>query len=226
MSCRTSATESFKQWVLSQDQYDLSRFKFLGLPSPEILMAVYNRSDLHIHLTVPHVPSVSLLQAMASGCPILGSATLPVQEFIDNGVQGQLVGFDNVDAITETALDLLKQPDKAKALGQAARLRVMERYEMTQCLHRLCEFFKEFDTIYQCPRSSACFDVRLFEPEAFATASGSNCVRRPMFSLSPLRNAQQCLSPTRSVVHSPDSNNHNRPRVSSVARLTNTTRRG
>lgn len=138
--------QSFKQWVLSQDQYDLSRFKFLGLPSPEILMAVYNRSDLHIHLTVPHVPSVSLLQAMASGCPILGSATLPVQEFIDNGVQGQLVGFDNVDAITETALDLLKQPDKAKALGQAARLRVMERYEMTQCLHRLCEFFKEFDT--------------------------------------------------------------------------------
>lgn len=134
---------SFKQWALAQDDYDQSRIVFLGLLPPEQLAAVYNLSDLHVHLSVPHVPSASLLQAMASGCPILGSATPPVQEHLDDGVHGLLAGFDEVDALAEKALELLAAPERARQLGQEARRRVMEQYELGQCLRQLTQFFEE-----------------------------------------------------------------------------------
>jgi glycosyltransferase involved in cell wall biosynthesis len=137
--------QSFKQWVLGQDTYDLTKFVFLDLPPLEDLARVYNLSDLHIHLSVPYVPSPSLLHAMASGCPILGSATAPVQEFITDGVHGRLAPFDDVEALTECALEILAQPEKGRQLGQAARQRALERYELGACLKRLVGFFEEFD---------------------------------------------------------------------------------
>jgi glycosyltransferase involved in cell wall biosynthesis len=143
--------QSFKQWVLSQDSYDLEQFAFLGLPPLEELTAVYNLSDLHIHLSVPYVPSPSLPQAMASGCPILGSATAPVQEYVDDGVTGRLVDFYDVEALTERALEMLERPEEARHLGAAARQRVLERYELGKCLERLTKFFQEFDR----PREAA-----------------------------------------------------------------------
>ena len=54
--------QSFKQWVLSQDEYDLSRFHFLGIVPPDDLATLYSLSDAHIYLTVPHLVSGSLLQ--------------------------------------------------------------------------------------------------------------------------------------------------------------------
>jgi glycosyltransferase involved in cell wall biosynthesis len=137
--------QSFKQWVLSQDQYDLDRFVFLDLiPMPE-LAALYNLSNLHIHLSAPYVPSPSILQAMASGCTILGSATAPVTEYIQDGVTGALADFDDVDGLTERAVALLEDRDRAGNLGTAARNHVLENYELGLCLRKLADYFQEFD---------------------------------------------------------------------------------
>src|SRR5262249_45558724 len=84
---------SFKHYVLSQDTYDLSKFHFLGLIPAQDLATLFSLSDLHIYLTVPYVVSWSMLQAMASGCLILGSDTEPVREFITDGQQGVLAEF-------------------------------------------------------------------------------------------------------------------------------------
>jgi glycosyltransferase involved in cell wall biosynthesis len=132
--------QSFKQWVLSQDNYDLSRFHFLGLIPPQDLALLYNLSDLHIYLTVPYVLSWSLLMAMASGCTILGSATAPVQEVID-GAQGLLVDFYDADGLAEKALRVLREPGQFRHLGAAARERVLEHYEVRKCLNKLTNLF-------------------------------------------------------------------------------------
>jgi glycosyltransferase involved in cell wall biosynthesis len=136
--------QSFKQYVLSQDSYDLSKFHFLGLIPPADLATLYNLSDLHVYLTVPYVLSWSLVMAMASGCTILGSATAPVQEVIDHGVHGLLADFYDVDALAALALRVLRDPAGHRALGAAARQRVMERYEKGRCIGQLVEFFQQF----------------------------------------------------------------------------------
>ena len=50
-----------------QDDYDLSRFIFLGLIPPPLLAELFDLSDLHLYLTVPFVLSWSLMDALACG---------------------------------------------------------------------------------------------------------------------------------------------------------------
>jgi glycosyltransferase involved in cell wall biosynthesis len=135
--------QTFKQYVLSQDHYDLDKFVFLGLiPTPE-LVTLYSLSDLHIYLTVPYVLSWSLVQAMSAGCTILASATAPVQEVIDHGTHGLLADFDDVDALAEEALKVLRDPAQHRPLGEAARRRVLERYELKRCTAELVKLFEQ-----------------------------------------------------------------------------------
>ncbi len=70
---------SFKQWVLARGDYDLSRFVFLGRVLPAQLADILRISDLHVYLTAPFVLSWSLLNAMATGCVVLGSDVPPVR---------------------------------------------------------------------------------------------------------------------------------------------------
>jgi glycosyltransferase involved in cell wall biosynthesis len=133
--------QTFKQYVLKQDDYDLSRFHFLGRIPPEELAALYNLSDLHVYLTVPYVLSWSLIQALASGCTVLGSRTAPVEETIDAGVHGLLRDFYDVEGLAEEAVKVLSDPGQLRHLGQAARERVLERYDSRVCLDQLVKYF-------------------------------------------------------------------------------------
>ncbi len=135
--------QTFKDYVLSQDDYDLSKFHFLGLIPTGELPTLYSISDLHIYLTVPYVLSWSMVMAMSSGCVILGSDTAPVQEAIDNGKNGILCGFDDVENLTKRALEVLKDPPAFRHLGEGARQRVMERYEKKKCIDQIVGLFKE-----------------------------------------------------------------------------------
>jgi glycosyltransferase involved in cell wall biosynthesis len=135
--------QSFKQYVLSRDDYDLSRIHFLGRIRADDLATLYNLSDLHVYLTVPYVLSWSLMQAMATECAIVSSATAPVTEVIDHGVHGFLADFDDVEGLTEQALAVLRDPPAFRHLGTNARGRVLERYESGRCIDQLVEFFED-----------------------------------------------------------------------------------
>jgi glycosyltransferase involved in cell wall biosynthesis len=135
--------QTFKQFVLSQDNYDLERIRFLGRIPPDDLVTLFSLSDLHIYLTVPFVLSWSLLQAMAAECRILASATPPVQEVMEDGVHGQVAEFSNVDELSGKALAILAEPDDYTHLGQAARARILERYEKKKCINELVSYFEE-----------------------------------------------------------------------------------
>jgi glycosyltransferase involved in cell wall biosynthesis len=133
---------SFKQYVLEQDSYDLERFHFLGRIPVSELATLYNLSDVHIYLTAPYVLSWSLLQAMASECKIVGSATAPVQEVIDSGIHGVLADFYDVEALAEQTMGILRDPSAVAHLGTAARQRLLERYEKRYCIEQLVTFFE------------------------------------------------------------------------------------
>ena len=134
--------QTFKQWVLAQDQYDLDKFRFLGRIPPDDLITLYSLCDLHIYLTVPFVLSWSLMQAMAAECVILGSATEPVEEVIEPEVHGLLAGFDDVDGLAKQALRVLRDPGQFRPLGAAARARILEHYELEHCAAQLVELFE------------------------------------------------------------------------------------
>lgn len=133
---------SFRHHVLAEDDYDLSRFLFLGQVSPASLARILGWSDLHIYLTVPFVLSWSLLNAMACGCTVLASDTAPLHEVIDDGENGYLREFYDVDGLAETGLEVLAAPAAHReSLGRAARRTVAQRYSLNCVLPQMLELY-------------------------------------------------------------------------------------
>jgi glycosyltransferase involved in cell wall biosynthesis len=131
---RFTGGKSFKDWVMSQDNYDPSRFVFLGLIPPPELAKLFNITDVHIYLTVPFVLSWSLLNALACGATILASATAPVREMIQPGMNGVLFDFFNPDALAELANQLLDRQDEYRVLGRQAAEIIRAKYSIDVCL--------------------------------------------------------------------------------------------
>ena len=135
--------KSFKQWVLSRQNYDLSKFVFTGMIPPTDLAILLASADLHIYLTSPFVLSWSMMNAMSSGAVVLGSATPPVQEMIIDGVNGLLADFFDVEQIAAKGLAVLRDPQAHRPLGHAAERMIVERYGVEATLPKMVELYRE-----------------------------------------------------------------------------------
>ena len=137
---------SFKKWVLKQDRYDLSKFRFVGWLSTSRLVQLFNLSTLHIYLTTPFPLSWSCLSALACGATVLASDTEPVREVIEHGRNGLLAEFFDVDNLTRQALEVLRSPSRHRELGRMAAERVRQTYAAEVTVPKLVEYFRETAT--------------------------------------------------------------------------------
>ncbi len=135
--------DSFKEWVLAQDDYPLERFLFTGRLPPDELAKLFSLADLHVYLTVPFVLSWSLMNALACGTTVLASATGPVREMIDDGVNGLLVDFFDVDGLVAKAEEVLGDPAAFDGLGRSARARIQQHYSLDVCLPRMLQLYQD-----------------------------------------------------------------------------------
>ena len=133
--------KTFKEWTLAQDQYDLSKFHFLGKIPPAELGRLLAAGDLHIYLTVPFVLSWSMMDAMSCGAVVLGSDTAPVREMIKDGENGLIASFFDTDALAAKAVEALRDPAAARAMGRAAERTIVERYSLDALLPRMLELY-------------------------------------------------------------------------------------
>ncbi|MGA2582367.1 MAG: glycosyltransferase [Tepidisphaeraceae bacterium] len=135
--------KSFKDWTLAQQEYDLSRFHFVGTLLPNELAELMGASDLHIYLTVPFVLSWSMLNAMSCGAVVLGSSTPPVMEFIRDGKNGLLADFFCPEEFAAKALEVLKNPDDFRNLGKEAEELMAEVYSFDVVLPQSTTLFEQ-----------------------------------------------------------------------------------
>lgn len=117
---------------LREDQWQ--RLHFVGKLEYEHYLGLMQVSRVHVYLTYPFVLSWSLLEAMSAGAAIVASDTPPVVEAIEHGRHGLLFPFFDRQALVERCCELLDDPEQRRQLGQAARNRVLEKYD----LHRVC----------------------------------------------------------------------------------------
>lgn len=113
---------------------DWGRVYFLGNIPYRHFIPLLQLSALHVYLTYPFVLSWSLLEAMSVGCPIVASATPPVQEFITHDETGRLCDFFDVAGLAEQVVALLEDPPARARLGANAAAHAREHLD----LHRVC----------------------------------------------------------------------------------------
>lgn len=80
--------------------------------------------------------SISLLEAMAAGLPIVTTHVDGAPEAITNQEHGLLVPSENPQALADALITLIKDPQKRMQLGQAARQRVQTAFSLTQMVHK------------------------------------------------------------------------------------------
>lgn len=115
---------------------DRSRVHFRGFLPPPAYREVLRASHAHVYLTVPFVLSWSLLDAMATGCAIVGSDTAPVREVMQDGRTGLLVDMRAPREIAAAIERLLDDRALAARLGWEARAHVLEHYALDKLLPR------------------------------------------------------------------------------------------
>jgi glycosyltransferase involved in cell wall biosynthesis len=108
------------------------RVKFLGVRKdvPDLLKAI----DIFALTSVSEAASLTLLEAMATGCPSVVTNVGGNPELIRDQVDGILVPRGDAQACATAFLRLLNDRDLALQMGQAARTRVEEKFSLEKTI--------------------------------------------------------------------------------------------
>lgn len=126
---------TYREKFLKELDIDTRRVHFLGKLGFDNYLSVLRISSAHIYLTYPFVLSWSMIEAMASGCLVIGSATAPVEEVIRDGQNGLLVDFFDPEAIAARVDEVFAHPSRMQALRDAARQTAVREFSLRdRCL--------------------------------------------------------------------------------------------
>jgi glycosyltransferase involved in cell wall biosynthesis len=125
---------SWREALLKEVDIDPARVHFLGRVPYDRYIDLLRVSTAHVYLTVPFVLSWSMMEAMATGCLVVGSRTPPVEEVIRDGDNGLLVDFFSPAAIAETVVATLADRTAFARLRRRARATILDKYDLARCL--------------------------------------------------------------------------------------------
>lgn len=109
-------------------EYDPARVHFLGAVPHARMLAAMRLGVAHVYYTYPFVLSWSLVEAMASGCHIIASDTGPLRDAIIDGVNGRLLPFFDVGALSDAMTQACRAPGASAPLRAAARATAVEKF--------------------------------------------------------------------------------------------------
>jgi len=124
---------------------DPDRVHFTGQIDYGDYLSLLQVSSAHVYLTYPFVLSWSFIEALASGCLVVGSETPPVLEVLRDRVNGLTVDFFSPRALADRVESALEQPEKMRKLRAAARNTAVKGYDLKTVL--IPKWLKLFDNL-------------------------------------------------------------------------------
>jgi glycosyltransferase involved in cell wall biosynthesis len=105
---------------------------------PSVRLSCYGRE-----IRVSELLGLVVLEAMASGTPVICSRLGGLPEIVRDGVTGFLVEPGNVEQLRERIDQVVRDPALAERLGQHGRELVLEKFTWEACAQRCLEAYQE-----------------------------------------------------------------------------------
>ena len=116
---------------------------FLGAVPYHEAARVYARGDLFVSPTYAEGFSNTILEAMASGLPIVSTRTVGVVDCLEDGVNAALVEPGDVDALTQAIQRMLHDDAYRIGLAQRAYEEVLSKYSWPVVAQQLEEIYHD-----------------------------------------------------------------------------------
>ena len=98
----------------------LTDVHFLGRVEPEAMPALYDSADIFLNASYVDNQPLSILEAMASGLPIVTTGVGDIVNMLGDGAYGALVPTGDPAAMAKAATMLLEQPERTLLTAQRA----------------------------------------------------------------------------------------------------------
>src|SRR5665647_2452395 len=134
---RNQLSDSLKTANLS------GNFKFFGNLKDDVLPAIYNCADLFVLPSIQEGQGIVLLEAQASGKPLVAFDVGGVNEAVQNQETGLLVEGGNIEALADALLKLLTDKTLMEKMGSNGRKFVSENYTWDICAQKMLKVYHE-----------------------------------------------------------------------------------
>jgi glycosyltransferase involved in cell wall biosynthesis len=112
---------------------------FHGMLGEKELLTFMHSLDIYVHATFGETLSNSIMQAMASGLPVIASDVWGVSNMIKDNDTGFLYESGNVEQLASLMEQLIREPGKRRALGITARVNAEKEYSNQTMFKRYSE---------------------------------------------------------------------------------------
>lgn len=125
------------------NEYKLEKiFKFIGFY--EEVQNIYKTIDIYILPSISEGFSLTTVEAMASGLPVIATKCGGPEEIITNNQDGLLVKVNDSDAIANGIRNLIKQPEFVQKISNNARISVENYFSIDTMM---MNYMKLYDSV-------------------------------------------------------------------------------
>lgn len=115
----------------------------LGTRAPEEMPAVYASADVFCLPSWWEAMPLSILEAMASGLPVIASDVGDVARIVVHGEDGLVVPKQAPDQLADALRTLIEDPEEAGRMGCSARRRVEKSYSSSATARAISDLYVE-----------------------------------------------------------------------------------
>lgn len=113
------------------------RVAFLGEKSLRAMLAIYAACDLYVWPAVREAYGMAMLEAQATGLPVVAGRGVGVGDVVADGRTGMLVSNDDPAALSRAIAALLDAPAKRHRMGKAAMTKVRKQHDIAAAAAQL-----------------------------------------------------------------------------------------
>jgi glycogen synthase len=114
---------------MAREQGVAGQIEFLGRVEDARLVELFRAATVYVTPTRYEGFGLTLLEAMATGCPVITTNIPVVDEIVRHGENGWLTPYDDPAGLAEGIIRLLDDPDLRQRLAAAGEQTVRERFD-------------------------------------------------------------------------------------------------